>query len=177
MRNFIFIFLFLLYSPVTAFEEYYRYVDDKGNIYYTDDLSRLPEEYRSSVRTYDKLRSDQSQNRNVSPQPAIPPADKVIKKRKTDLPKETSASKQDMKRKLEVLEQEYRELMKEKEIIDVEIERYTKRYKTRMRKSVARAKIKDLKTRIIILNEKISKNKAGRKALIESLGGTVKQAQ
>ena len=166
------IFLMFFFSSTYGLEEYYRYVDDKGKVHYTDDLSRIPEEYSSNVRTYDKLRGDQSSNQNIQPQPAIPSVDKEITKRKTAPPKKTSASMQKMNKKLEVLKQEYGELMKEKEVIDLEIERYKKRYKTRIRKSVARAKIKDLNT--AILNEKISKNRAERKALIESLGSTAK---
>jgi predicted aspartyl protease len=32
--------------------EFYRYVDDEGNIYYVDDLSSVPEKYRQQVDVY-----------------------------------------------------------------------------------------------------------------------------
>ena len=48
--------LFLLclmpYWPSELRAEFYRYVDDEGNIYYVDDLSSVPEKYRQQVEVY-----------------------------------------------------------------------------------------------------------------------------
>ena len=32
--------------------EFYKYVDEEGNIFYVDDLSRVPEKYRNRVNVY-----------------------------------------------------------------------------------------------------------------------------
>ena len=42
----------LLFWPPELGAEFYRYVDEKGNIYYVDDLSSVPEKYRQKVEVY-----------------------------------------------------------------------------------------------------------------------------
>jgi predicted aspartyl protease len=45
------LFIFLCASP-DVWAEFYKYVDDEGNIFYADDLSSIPEQYRDRVSVY-----------------------------------------------------------------------------------------------------------------------------
>jgi len=47
----VFLCLLVLWSPILR-AEFYRYVDDEGNIYYVDDLSSIPEKYRQQADVY-----------------------------------------------------------------------------------------------------------------------------
>jgi len=50
---FLAILLVLLASwPLNLRAEFYKYVDDEGNIFYVDDLSRVPEKYRNQIKVY-----------------------------------------------------------------------------------------------------------------------------
>ncbi len=46
MKQILFIILFVLFVPVFSFAEVYRWVDDKGVVYFTDDITQIPEKYR-----------------------------------------------------------------------------------------------------------------------------------
>ena len=47
----LFLCLLVLWSPILR-AEFYKYIDDEGNIYYVDDLSGVPEKYRQQVEVY-----------------------------------------------------------------------------------------------------------------------------
>lgn len=47
----LFLCLLVLWSPILR-AEFYKYVDDEGNIYYVDDLSGVPKKYRQQVEVY-----------------------------------------------------------------------------------------------------------------------------
>ena len=50
---FLAILLVLLASrPPNSRAEFYKYVDDEGNIFYVDDLSRVPEKYHNQIKVY-----------------------------------------------------------------------------------------------------------------------------
>jgi predicted aspartyl protease len=45
--------VFLLLSWITDLRaEFYKYVDEEGNIYYVDDISSIPEKYRHQIKVY-----------------------------------------------------------------------------------------------------------------------------
>ena len=56
---FLLLCLLLYWSPELQ-AEFYRYVDDEGNIYYVDDLSGVPEKYRQQVEVYREKYDDLS---------------------------------------------------------------------------------------------------------------------
>lgn len=58
--TFFFLLCFLLYRPPELSAEFYRYVDDEGNIYYVDDLSSVPPKYRQQVEVYREKYDDLS---------------------------------------------------------------------------------------------------------------------
>ena len=46
--------------PLDLRAEFYKYVDDKGNIFYVDDLSRVPDKYRNQIKVYREKYDDLS---------------------------------------------------------------------------------------------------------------------
>jgi len=50
MKKIIFILLFLCITKL-AFGEVYRWVDEKGVAYFTDDITQIPEKYRPQIKT------------------------------------------------------------------------------------------------------------------------------
>ena len=40
--------------------EFYRYVDDEGNIFYVDDIYSIPEKYRNQIKVYREKHDDLS---------------------------------------------------------------------------------------------------------------------
>jgi clan AA aspartic protease (TIGR02281 family) len=51
--------LLIFWSPILQ-AEFYKYVDDEGNIFYVDDLSGVPEKYREQVNVYREKYDDLS---------------------------------------------------------------------------------------------------------------------
>lgn len=45
------LFILALFCYTTAQADMYKYIDDKGNVSITDDLSKVPEKYRADVKT------------------------------------------------------------------------------------------------------------------------------
>ena len=52
----IFIIIVLLSAPVSA--QFYKYVDEKGNIRFTDDINQVPEQQRATAKSYEEAVSD-----------------------------------------------------------------------------------------------------------------------
>ena len=48
----IFIVITFLMFSVSASAEFYKYVDDDGNVRFTDDINQVPEAQRSQIRSY-----------------------------------------------------------------------------------------------------------------------------
>ena len=44
--------LFMLTAPAPALAQYYKYVDEKGTLVFTDDLTRVPENKREKVQSF-----------------------------------------------------------------------------------------------------------------------------
>ncbi|MBW2516403.1 MAG: aspartyl protease family protein [Deltaproteobacteria bacterium] len=62
-----FVFILLILNVVLNLQaEFYKYVDKEGHIFYVDDLSQVPQEYREKVEVYpekyDHLPADQKKN-------------------------------------------------------------------------------------------------------------------
>lgn len=50
MNRILFIILFLLFVSDFSFAEVYRWVDEKGVVYFTDDFTLIPEKYRTKAQ-------------------------------------------------------------------------------------------------------------------------------
>lgn len=87
-----------------AFSEYYKYIDEQGNVKFTDDASSIPESYRQQAEKYDsfepeeqKLEIDKQGNEEIID---------YIEKRAA------------LKKTQAVLEKEYKELINAKQKFD-----------------------------------------------------------
>lgn len=49
MKRILVIFLFIFFISEISFAEVYRWVDEKGVVYFTDDITQVPEKYRSKA--------------------------------------------------------------------------------------------------------------------------------
>ncbi len=112
------IFLMLVSLPMSASAEFYRYVDEKGNVHYTDDLSTVPKnqqtdiyEYTESQRNaYDNQKDDQKE---VKSEPLIEGKQARDQNEANDL----AEIKRSLDRQKLELNKENKALMKEKEQI------------------------------------------------------------
>jgi chromosome segregation ATPase len=122
MRYFkIFIIITFLMFSAGASAEFYKYVDDDGNVRFTDDINQVPEAQREKIRSYVE---------SESPKPAEPEItgenkpDQVSEDQQTDftdLTDDESESLDDAKKRIDELrneiDEEYKALMKEKEAL------------------------------------------------------------
>jgi len=110
--------LLLVSLPLSASAEFYRYIDEKGNIHYTDDLSTVPEnqqtdiyEYGESQRNaYDDQKDEQSA---LKSQPLFEENQARDQNEAGDL----AETKRRLDRKKQEFEKEYKALMKERDQI------------------------------------------------------------
>jgi hypothetical protein len=66
----------LLAAPVTA--QFYRYIDQNGNLRFTDDLNKVPADQRATIRGYHEAGKDPAlSSPETAPEPAKPPAAKA----------------------------------------------------------------------------------------------------
>ncbi|MEJ2657523.1 MAG: DUF4124 domain-containing protein, partial [Desulfobacterales bacterium] len=52
-----FISLALVLFSISASAEYYKYIDQNGNVHYTDDLTDVPENQRTDINEYNEIQS------------------------------------------------------------------------------------------------------------------------
>jgi len=43
--------ILIIFSSSVCFAELYKWVDDKGALHFTDDITAIPEKYRENVKT------------------------------------------------------------------------------------------------------------------------------
>ena len=152
MKNFRLLWFFLVLLPITVSADYYKYVDKNGGVHYVDDMSKVPEEYQNDVHRHISPES----NGESGPDSSGTTGSKISRDVQKTFQKEVLNKKNNQKegikpsksallKREKELEEEYTSLMKEKEAISESIREWSKRYKTRRRKSVARAKLKQLK--------------------------------
>jgi hypothetical protein len=55
MKHVILSILILIIFPFTGYGEMYKWVDEKGTLHFTDDLSNIPEKYRQGAETRNPL--------------------------------------------------------------------------------------------------------------------------
>ena len=152
MKNLRLLCFFLVLFPIAVSADYYKYVDKNGGIHYVDDMSMVPEEYQNDVHPQVLPESDGESGPDSSentgskiPRDVQKAFQKQTLDKKNNQNKGIKPSKSVLPKSKKELEKEYASLMKEKEELSESIREWSKRYKTRSRKSVARAKLKQLK--------------------------------
>jgi hypothetical protein len=64
IKHFIWVPLVLLIWVIPASADFYRFVDEKGNTIYTDDINKVPVEQRGHVQYYEESVSDPAETTN-----------------------------------------------------------------------------------------------------------------
>ncbi len=151
MKNIRLLWFFLVLLPVAVSADYYKYVDKDGGVHYVDDMSKVPEEYQNDVHRHMVPESDGDSGPDASgdtgskiPRDVQKAFQKEALNKKNAQKEGIKPSKSVLSKRKKELEEEYASLMKEKEALSESIREWSKRYKTRKRKSVARAKLKQL---------------------------------
>ena len=152
MKNLRSLCFFLVLFPITVSADYYKYVDKNGGVHYVDDMSKVPEEYQDDVHRHIVPESDgesaPDSPRNTGskiPRDVQKAFQKEAQNKENNRKEDTKPSKSVLSKRKKELEEEYASLMKEKDALSELIREWSKRYRTRSRKSVARAKLKQLK--------------------------------
>lgn len=134
-------------SPVAA--EIYKYVDKNGVVRFTNELSKVPEEYQDDVQRFEKVGKETENEPEVSQSDDRWPAFTNIKEqgREAKLNEEQDAEVEENANdeKRQALIEEKESLLQEREALEI-------RYRVRKRKSVTRAKIRAIDERLREIN-------------------------
>ena len=110
--------LLLMSLPLSASAEFYRYIDEKGNIHYTDDLSAVPENQRTEVYEYDESQrnvyNNQEDDQNALKSHPIFEEKKALDQNEAD---DFAETKRRLDRKKQEIDKEYKALMQERDRI------------------------------------------------------------
>jgi hypothetical protein len=101
-------------EPAAA--DYYKYIDQNGNIRYTDDLSRVPENQRPDVKSYEEFKSSNTPAATAPEKDSVQPT--AEKTSEVDAGLESEGRQ--IKEKKDKLDKEYQALMKEKARLETE---------------------------------------------------------
>ena len=138
----------ILLIACPAWAEFYRYVDEHGNVLFTDDLSKVPVEQRAGVQSYESSQSLSSRPPEAE-QPASPQAS------------EQNAQEQERKQlqtRQDALNKEYEDLMAERTRLNEE-----------KSQAVTTEQIKAYNARIVDFNTRIQAYEEKRDALARQM--------
>lgn len=105
-----------------AYAEFYKYIDESGNILYTDDLSKVPLDQRKDVRQYKESgpveKAAEQDAGDVSPETgeAAKPQASVSKEKARELTRQAK----DLNARRETLDTEYNALIEERKKLEAE---------------------------------------------------------
>ena len=103
-------------TPIEAKADFYKYIDENGNVIFTDNLSKIPKNERNEVEKYyepppispsKESAVDNAQELDSKDNPKISATDEAMKAKREELEKRRTQ-----------LEQEYEVLMKEKAALE-----------------------------------------------------------
>ncbi|MDY6837929.1 MAG: DUF4124 domain-containing protein [Thermodesulfobacteriota bacterium] len=106
--------LMLTAFPAIASAEFYRYVDEQGNVHYTDDLSDVPAKERPKANEYDTLQGSSGPHKQAETENQPQGASKKPVARQGD----DSTEQPSLRERGIELDAEYQLLMKEREQLD-----------------------------------------------------------
>ena len=138
--------IFLAVGPQQLEAEFYRYVDQRGNVLYTDDLSKVPPEQRDKAQAYEESKSPAVSTEKESDQKD------VQKDAAGTEPAALAKEREQIEAKEKALNSEYSNLMKERSELDQEKQNAL----TPAQIKAYNQKIVDFNTRIQAYEEKCS---------------------
>ena len=160
-----------IYALASA--EFYRYVDEKGEVHYTDDLANVPVEQRPKVdeygEPYDEFGPEEAIERKKQetegPEGALKEDEEVRLQREATVEEgEKMPLKQKLKETGTKLEEEYQTLMKEREELEKAAEsRLPPAERTKLLQKVSNlnARIEDYEKRREVFNKEVEAYNAG----------------
>jgi chromosome segregation ATPase len=144
----------LLTVPGSA--EFYKYVDENGNIRFTDDITMIPREQREKLKVYEEVKSpppDTAAGEGPAPEEAVKKSPEEIAAEVTGV---TEEELQTMKKRLDdkkaALAEEYNALKEERKALE-----------SRRREYRSRGRIKEYEDAVDRLNAKNAAYEAKRK--------------
>ncbi len=72
MRRIIFLVIIFAVLVPCSYAEMYRWVDERGGVHFTDDLSSIPEKYREDAETRKPLKETPTPQRQEKSEPSLP---------------------------------------------------------------------------------------------------------
>lgn len=129
-------FFFIFFNCASATAEFFKYVDEKGEIRYTDNLDDVPPEQRSGVEIY----NESAQQETAAPEGQTPEDEK-----RSDVSTGDEAAFERLKQTQAELDKEYQLLQNEIEALNKEREQLVNRAYNRR---VHEEKVKKLNKRI-----------------------------
>ncbi|RLB82408.1 MAG: hypothetical protein DRH24_07990 [Deltaproteobacteria bacterium] len=153
--------LLLVSLPVSASAEFYRYVDEKGNIHYTDDLSTVPENQQTDI--YEDTKSQNNTDDHQKDYQKELKSESLIEGKQTrdqDEATELTEIKRGLDRKKAELKKEYQALIKEKEQIAKDKKKIRNRAAAKRHNKIIskfNEKVEDYETRKKVFNAEVEK--------------------
>jgi len=150
----IFIIITFLMFSVNADAEIYKYVDEDGNVHFTDDINQVPEAQRDKVSSYVESVSEDPPEQEATQENQSEQAAKDQQANLPDLSDDESESLEDAKQRIDALkseiDQEYEALMKEKQ----QLAKAKKQAKTREQIIEFNQKVDSLNSRVAAYEKK-----------------------
>mgnify|MGYP001825124680 FL=1 len=147
------IFTFLMFS-VSAAAEIYKYVDEDGNVHFTDDINQVPEAQRDKVSSYVESVSEDPPDQEITQENQSEQSATDQQANLPDLSDDESESLEDAKQRIDALkseiDQEYEALMKEKQ----QLAKAKKQAKTREQIIEFNQKVDSLNKRVAAYEKK-----------------------
>ncbi len=159
------LFMFFIFCSTPAFSGFYKYIDENGDIRFTDDYSKVPNHKHPRLKEYAEYKnqnpvSDAVEKISTDQEPKNGIQNNISQKDIEDTPSETTSTKNtldEIRKRLDAKKQEldleYQTLMKERELLENE------------QKSLTTEDVKQLNQKIILLNEKIENHEKRRNDL------------